>query len=257
MKIAVVLRQVPDLIEPLEIAPSGNELDYMSSSFLINEYDDHALEQSILLKESCGAEVMALALDFGDVDNTLYNAAAKGVDRIIKIPYDKETPPSPRTAAVMYAEAIRPLQPDLVLIGSQSPDELEGSVAPLLAMALQLPYLGVINGAEAVPENNSVRVFKEYPGAAKAKMRVHFPAVLGILTATKPPRYVPISRVRAAMKSTRFESAPVHVTLGEPLLSIRRFHPPETGRRAEIIAGDDETIAARLIQILEEKGLVK
>jgi len=54
MNIAVVLRQVPDLIEPLEIHSSGNAFDLGSASFILNETDDHALEQALLLKEAGG-----------------------------------------------------------------------------------------------------------------------------------------------------------------------------------------------------------
>ncbi|NLX97168.1 MAG: hypothetical protein GXY83_13420 [Rhodopirellula sp.] len=78
MNIAVVVRQVPDLIEPLEIDDSGAALDFSSASFLVNESDDHALEQAILLKEAGGGTVTVIALDYGDVDNTLYTAAASG-----------------------------------------------------------------------------------------------------------------------------------------------------------------------------------
>jgi len=57
MKIAVVLRQVPDLIEQLEIAGSGTALDWDEARFLVNETDDHALEQALLLKESGEASI--------------------------------------------------------------------------------------------------------------------------------------------------------------------------------------------------------
>ena len=83
MRIAVVVRQVPDLIEPLEVDSSGESLDWGAASFVLNECDDHALEQALLLKERHGGTVIVVALDFGDVANSLYAAAAKGADRII------------------------------------------------------------------------------------------------------------------------------------------------------------------------------
>jgi len=101
MNIAVVVRQVPDLIEPLEVAASGNALDLGAATFIVNESDDHALEQALLLKAAGGGSVTVVALDFGDVDNTLYAAAAKGADRIVKIPLDADAPPSPGAAAAM------------------------------------------------------------------------------------------------------------------------------------------------------------
>ncbi len=85
MNIVVVIRQVPDLIEPLEISDSGTAIDLGAASFIVNESDDHALEQALLLKEAGGGTVTVVALDFGDVDNTLYAATAKGADRIVKI----------------------------------------------------------------------------------------------------------------------------------------------------------------------------
>ena len=86
-----------------------------------------------------------VALDFGDVDNTLYTAAAKGADRIVKLSLDGE-PPSPRAAAALYAAAVKSLNPDLVLVGVQAHDELDGGLSPFLAAALGLPYVGVVCG---------------------------------------------------------------------------------------------------------------
>jgi electron transfer flavoprotein beta subunit len=256
MKIAVVVRQVPDLIEPLEIDASGAALDLSSASFIVNESDDHALEQAILLKEAGGATVDVVALDFGDVDNTLYTAAAKGADRIFKVPLEG-LPPPPRATAALLAEAIKPLAADLVLVGVQAHDELDGGVSPFLAAALGLPYVGVIRGVKAGPEPGMVTVCKEFPGAVMARMKVKLPAVLGILGADQPPRYVSVSRIRAAMKSTQFEERAVPTPPPEPLLSVCRLYPPVSGSRAEMLAGSEADVAARIAEILAEKGLVK
>lgn len=96
MKIAVVVRQVPDLIEPLEVAKEGNRLSLDGATFIVNESDEHALEQALLLKEAGGGQVAVVALDFGEVDNTLYTAAAKGAEQIVKIPWPAESAPNPR-----------------------------------------------------------------------------------------------------------------------------------------------------------------
>ncbi len=257
MNIVVVVRQVPDLIEPLEVAPSGTELDLDTASFLLNESDDHALEQALLLKEAQSGSVTVVALDFGEVDNTLYTAAAKGADRIVKIVPDGETPSPPRAAAARYAEAIRPLAADLVLVGVQAHDELDGGLSPFLAVALGLPYVGVIRGVKAGPEAGTVIACKEFPGAVMARMKVKLPAVLGILGADQPPRYVPVSRIRAAMKSTQFDECAAAAACAEPLMAIDRLYPPASGSRAEMLSGSEAEVAQRIAEILAEKGLVK
>lgn len=256
MKIAVVIRQTPDLIEPLEIADSGAALDLEDASFLVNESDDHALEQALLLKEASGGSVVVIALDFGDIDNTLYSAAAKGADQIIKIEYDEATPPPPRAAATIYAEAIKGLEPNLVLVGLQANDELEGVLPPMLALALELPYVGVIRGVQAA-DDGTVQALKEFPGAVMSRFTVRLPAVLGILAADQPPRYVPVSRIRAATKSTEFVQRRAAQVPSAALATVSRLYPPEAGERAEILSGSDGEIASRIAQILAEKGLIK
>lgn len=258
MKIAVVLRQLPDLIEPLELSDSGTEVNLEDATFLPNEYDEHALEQALLLKEQLGGSVTVVALDFGDVDNTLYSASAKGADQIVKIPYEEEMgSPSPKQLCKLFAPVIQDLQADLVLVGVQAFDELEGNVAPLLAHALRLPYAGLIQGIEPGSNEGTLIAYKEYPAAAKARMRITLPALLGILTASQPPRYVPISRIRQAMKSADFDEATSDSVSYQPQFELKRYYPPEVGERAQILEGDSEQLALKVIEILQEKGVLK
>ncbi len=257
MNIAVVVRQVPDLIEPLEIAPCGTAIDLDAASFILNESDDHALEQALLLKEAGGGTVTVVALDSGDVDNTLYTAAAKGADALIKISQQDHAPRSPRTAAARYAEAVKPLGADLVLVGVQAHDELDGALPPFLAAAMGLPYVGVIRGVRAATETGAVIVCKEFPGAVMAQVRVKLPAILGILGADQPPRYVPVSRIRAAMKSAQLSECEAAAPQREPLVSVVRLVPPAPAARAEMLSGSEAEVAARIADILSAKGLVK
>ena len=134
---------------------------------------------------------------------------------------------------------------------------MDGVLPPLLAGQLGLPYVGVIRGVKAGPAPGSVAVCKEFPGAVMARLQVRLPALLGILGAEQPPRYVPVSRIRAAMKTAQFEEQAVAVPEREPLVSIRRMYPPESASHAEMIAGSAEEVAVRLAAILAEKGLLK
>jgi electron transfer flavoprotein beta subunit len=257
MKIAVVVRQVPDLIEPVEIAASEKTVDLSMATFRANEADDFALEQAILLKEKSGGTVAVVALDFGDVQNTLYTAAAKGADRLITIPYDADLPPAPKEAAAAYAQVIRGLAPELVLVGSYAHDELESTLAPLLARELGLPFVGVVRGVRPAADGGTAVVFKEFPAAALAKMTVKLPALLGILGADQPPRYVPVSRIRALMKTAKIEEQEAAVPDASSAVTVQRLYHPAAGQRAEILEGPPEDVAAKIAGILKEKGVCK
>jgi electron transfer flavoprotein beta subunit len=57
MKIVVLLKLVPDLVEEVEIDSSGKTVDTTFMRLIINEPDDHALEQAILLKNEKGVKL--------------------------------------------------------------------------------------------------------------------------------------------------------------------------------------------------------
>jgi electron transfer flavoprotein beta subunit len=115
----------------------------------------------------------------------------------------------------------------------------------------------VIRGVKPSGDGASVAAFKEFPGAVMAKMNVKLPALLGILAAEEPPRYVPVSKIRSAMKSTEFEEKEVAAAEPEPVVTITRMYHPEAAERAEIIEGSEEEVASRIVDILLEKGMVK
>jgi electron transfer flavoprotein beta subunit len=203
MNIFVPVKSVPDLVEELEIDESGTALDMTFMRLILNELDEHAIEQAILLKERYGGQVTVAVLDDECADDTLYTAAAKGADRLIKLIRDFDGKLNNHSLARIFGAVAKGLQPDLVLTGVQAHDDLDGSVGPLLAELLRMPYVGYIAGVTVT--NGQCIVRKEYPGGMVAEMQVWVPAVLGIQAADEPPRYVAISKVRQAMKTVIIE----------------------------------------------------
>ena len=260
MNIIVFLKQVPDLVEELTVTDDGKDLDRSSVKFILSEYDDHALEQAILLKEKHGGHVHALALESEDVDDALYNAVAKGADVIVKIPCDAEQSLDAHRIAQMYYDIVKDKQYDLILTGVQAIDELDGQAGPILAAYLDVPYVGVVRGIEYNASSNSVNVHKEYPGGMLSEVSVKLPAVIGIQAAMQPPRYVPVAKLRLAMKSAAIEEIASTVPLGEATnfdLDIMKMYPPESSEHAEMLEGSMEDIAARIKTLFVERGILR
>ena len=107
MKILVPIKQVPDPVEELEFTPEGTGLDTTFMSLIINEADDHALEQALLLKEKHEAEVTVVALEMGEAEDVLYTALAKGADHAILIQGDFEEGATSHTVAALLADHVR------------------------------------------------------------------------------------------------------------------------------------------------------
>lgn len=266
MRIAVPVKIVPDLVEELVIDESGVILDAMELSLCLNEFDDHAIEQAILLKERDGSHVTVIAPDMEEADmvpktsaNVLFNAAAKGADQLVRVAGDmvpKTSAFDERMSNHAYARILTPvmrdLEPDLILTGVQAHNDLDGQLGPLLAEYLQFPYVGYVAGVQCV--NGKAVVRKEYPGGLMVELEVNLPAVFGIQAAEQPPRYVAFSRVRQAMKTVAIEERtaikPDHS--GAP--DVSRLYQPEGGKRASMIEGEADVVAARLLAILTERG---
>ena len=254
MNIVVLVKLVPDLVEELTIDPSGTALDASWLRVIINEFDDHAIEQAILLKERGGGRVTIVAVEAEGVDDVLYTAAAKGADRLLKVGGEPGSGPNNHALASGLTAIVKELQPDLVLTGVQAHNDLDGPVGPLLAEHLGMPYLGYVAGVTVSSGKATAR--KEYPGGVIAEMEVSLPGVLGIQAAEKPPRYVAVSKVRQAMQTATIESRPLAELDASGGLPVGRMFQPEASQRATMIEGDVEGVAAKLVGIFKEAGVL-
>jgi electron transfer flavoprotein beta subunit len=258
MNVVVLLRMVPDVVEELELAPGGKALDPDAVRMILSESDDHALEQAVLLKECHGGTVTAIAPEAPEVDDALYTALAKGVDRVLKIT-DVEPGLAARGAARIFAQALRTIPGvDLVLTGVQSFDDLDGLIAPLIAHDLGWAHVSIVTRVTVNPAARTAAVLKEFAGGVRGEFEVPLPAVLGIQAAEKPPRYVPVAKVRAAMKTQKIDQAPVPVMAdgGMPSIEVLRMAKPEVAGHAEMLEGEPEEVAGRICDLLAGKGLL-
>ena len=253
MNIFVLAKLVPDLVDELTIDPSGVALDLTFARWIVNELDDHAIEQGILLKERHGGNVTILAPDLDGADDVLFTAAAKGADRLIKLRGDFITANNHALARVVTA-VVKELGADLILTGVQAHNDLDGSVGPMLAECLGMPYVVYISGVSIGDGKSLVR--KEYPGGLIAEMEVTNPAVLGIQAAEQPPRYVAVSKVRQAMKEAHLDERDVSdLDLGGGP-SVGRMYQPEAASQAEMISGSPDEVADKLVGIFKELGVL-
>jgi len=251
MKIAVPVKFVPDLVEELTIDSGGTALDTSWLRLIINEFDDHSVEQAILLKERGGGQVIVAMTEAEGADDFLFASAAKGADQLIKLTGDFNNSNN-HALARAYADLLKELKPDLILTGVQAHNDLDGSVGPLLAEYLGMPYVGYVSGLTASGDKVTVR--KEYAGGLIAEMEVKLPAVLGIQAAEQPPRYVAYSKIRQVMGTAKIEERAVGDLDLSGGITVSRMFQPEVAERATMIEGSPEEVADKIIGIFKELG---
>ena len=256
MNIAVLTKQVPDLVEGVEIDASGKGVDPDSIRYILSESDDHALEEALLLKERVQARVEVFSLETGEVRDSLCMALAKGADRVVIVATGAETPPSNHTAAKIFASVMKGISFDLILTGVRAIDDLYGSLGGLLAGYLNLPYVGLVRKVEMTNGAAVAVVQKEYPGGYAAELEVNLPAVLGVQAAEQPPRYVPVSRLRQVMKTAKVEETEAAPPEAE-IVNVARMFKPEEGAGASMFSGTPEEVARQMADLFAERRLVR
>jgi electron transfer flavoprotein beta subunit len=254
MHVLVVLRLVPDTDEDFELGEDGKSIDREWIGFKLNEFDDHALEEGVLLKEASGAKVTAVALDGEGVDRLLQTALARGADSVAKIPHDLTDPIPAPVVAQMIAAFASQNRCDLILTGVQTVEDLFGQLAPALGAVLDWPQVSAVSALKA--EATHVVVQQEYSGGYSAALSVALPAVVGIQAASKPPRYVSGSKLRDVL-GAKIPTVDIDVDIDAKLGEVESLGFQESSGHAEMIEGKAEAVAARLVAILRERGFAK
>jgi electron transfer flavoprotein beta subunit len=157
-------------------------------------------------------------------------------------------------ASSILQDALQDISFDLILTGTEAVDDLDGSIGALLAARLGLPYVGYVIGV--TQENGKVVARKEYPGGLVAELEVTLPAVLGIQAAENPPRYVVTDLLMQAMRSATIEELEAGQVDPNGAVEVERMYLPEAGEHAEMIEGDVDQVADRLVALFQERGLL-
>ena len=257
MNIIVCVKRVPLTQEvDLEIAPSKKDVRRDMLAFVLNEWDNYAIEEAILLKEKLGGNVTAVTIGSEDDEEVLRRCLAMGADQAIRIdPGTIEL--DPFTTSKILSAVIKDMDYDLVLTGVQAEDNNEGAVGIMLAEHLGLACSAVVVGIEPQDKEATIRV--ELEGGIDEVSKIKLPAVLSIQTGINEPRYVSIMGIRKAAKKELNVLDLNGLNLSEDDLSRRSiieevFLPPET-EGAEILEGDASAIADQVIRIIREKGV--
>lgn len=250
MNIVVAIKHIPSIADDLPV--KGNNVDFDSVDFVLNEWDEHSIEQAVLIKEAVGGTVTVIGVDLiGELDNALHLALAKGADKAVKITADDPAADS-HMQAKWLAEAIRGMSPDLVFAGVQASNDLDGQIGPMIAAYLDMPYIGGTSAIEV--SNGTATVSKEFPGGVGMKYAVTLPFVAGVQSAPKPPRYAPVSKVRQMAQTATVEKV---APSGEASsgLTFKKMAPPVATGHAEMIEGSPKEVAAKIVELLKSKGL--
>ena len=262
MNIVVCVKHVPETAEAeVTIDESGKRIKTGDLVFDINEWDDYALEEAVLLKEKLGGSITVITVGPEDADETLRKCLARGADRAIRLT-DKAFEGSDgfATAKILH-KAVQNLPFDLVLTGAQAGDDGFAQVGVVLAELLGIPHATMVKKVSVT--EGLVKVSRELEGGLEQVMEIKLPAVLTIQTGINEPRYVSIMGVRKAREKELKVLSLTDIgleagTAGESgsWIRVEKMFIPPVEKEAEILTGGLDEIATKVVETLKAKGLI-
>lgn len=249
MKIAVCIKRVPDSETRVKIAPDGKSLDEAGVKFILNPYDEFAVEEALRRKEQAGAgEVVVLALGPAAAQETIRTALAMGADRGILLQADRIPPDGLEVAKALAAE-LKDGGYDLTLFGKMAIDDSNHQVGPMVAELLDLPCVTTVAHLE-IADGKGVAE-REIEGGVEV-VEFPLPAVLTTDKGLNEPRYPALKGIMAAKKKP-LDVKPT--SLGTGGLAIIALTPPPE-REAGKIVGDGAAAVVELVRLLREEAKV-
>ena len=251
MHIYVCLKHVPDTaanIRPL----AGTGFDE-SVKFIINPYDEYALEQALRIRESgSGAEVIAVSVGKEAAATTLRTALAMGADRAILIQTEAYFMDAIETGRLLHSAISTDGSPDLILTGRQSIDT-EGMQIPYrLGVLFDMPV--AVNIVTFSMADGLITVEREIEGDIRQVIEMPMPCIVGATKGLNIPRCPTLpammkakkKEIRVVPRADLGSAAPVQAV---ELLALEAV--PDRGR-GRMLEGRPDEMVWELLSILRE-----
>lgn len=248
MTICVCIKRVPDTEAQILLAADGRSVDSAGINYIINPYDEYALEAALQLQEQQGGTVTLVSVGPEDTDKVLRKALAMGGDQAVLLTVDSD-PTDPAQAAGALAAWLATQSFDLVLCGKQGVDQDHGATGPMLAEKLGLACVAGISSLAV--ENGQATVEREIEGG-KERYRLALPAVFSCDKGLNEPRYASLKGIMAAKKKP-LETLPAQV--GGSTQSIEGLAYP-AARPAGRIIGKGPEAAGELLGLLRNEAKI-
>ncbi len=247
MKIAVCVSHVPDTETKVKIGSDGRTIDPSGVNYIVNPYDEFAVEEALKIRDKEGGEVLVVSLGGDANKETLRKALAMGADKAVLLK-DAEIRDS-FAIAKGIAEYLKTYEPDLILVGKQSIDYDNMQVGGLIAEFLGLPSVSVVVKLEIA--DGKIKAEREIEGAHEF-VEATLPCVVAAQRGLNEPRYPSLKGIMQAKKKPIEEVEAAKVESRVQVLAMKK--PPE--KQPGKIVGEGTDAVPELVRLLREEAKV-
>ncbi|MGZ3773749.1 MAG: electron transfer flavoprotein subunit beta/FixA family protein [Pseudobdellovibrionaceae bacterium] len=256
MKIFVCIKQVPDTETKIKITPDQNGIDTAGIKWVMNPYDEFAVEEAIKLRDANpGSQAWVISAGPKNrVIESLRTALAMGADEAIVI--NAENLDNFSTAKAL-AEVIKTEGGAKVIFsGKLAIDDNASSVSQMIAEFLNVPHTTVVSKFAYNGEN--IIVERDTEGGAKEVVQMMTPAVVAANKGLNMPRYASLPGIMKAKKKVikEVEFASLNIPATDIKIKYTDFTLPAEKPPVKMLAGDTSAQATELVKLLRDEAKV-
>lgn len=254
MKIYVCVKHVPDTAATIKkVGDTGFD---ESVKFVLNPYDEYAVEEAIQLVKKMGGEVVIVSIGKETAINSIRSALAVGANRAILVKADEQFMDSGYTGQILKAAIEQDGTPDLIFTGKQSVDSEGMQTHYRLGAAFGMPVATEVVSFEL--DGDKAIVEYEIGGGDREVVELALPCVIGATKGLNEPRYPKLPDILKSKKKEikQIEIGALGITPSPKNATLIKLEPvPERGD-AKMLEGDTREMVEALIRLLKEEDKV-
>jgi electron transfer flavoprotein beta subunit len=249
MNVLLLLKAVADSEATIKPAMDSKSVALDGISWILNPYDEYAVEEALKLREADGAgEVVAVSFGSDDVPKVLRTALAMGVDRAVHIKGNVSF--DTLATARVLAEVVKGMTYDLILCGKQAIDHDNAGVSVMVAELLGIPSISVVTKLDRT--DGKVICEREVEGGVEV-VESPLPCLIACQKGLNEPRYASLKGIMAAKKKPLDEVPALAVDVQVEVISVESRPPRKPG---EIVGKGVEAVPVLIKKLKEEAKVI-
>jgi electron transfer flavoprotein beta subunit len=261
MNSIVCLKEVPDTETRIEVR--DGRVAEEGIQYVVNPYDEYALEEALKWQEAHGGKVTLVSLGPERARESILKGLAMGADEVYHLSDEAFLGGDAYATAKALAAAITKLGDfDVIFCGKQAVDADNHAVGAMLAEMLDVPQVAVVSKLEIAEDAKTARAERDIEGG-KEVVELPLPAVFTTQKGLNEPRYPSFRGIRQARRKpfTQWTVADVGLEASDvgaagAKMEVVEVLPPPERPSGRIIPGEPAEAAKEVVRLLREEAKV-
>ncbi|MBE1554472.1 electron transfer flavoprotein subunit beta/FixA family protein [Sporosarcina limicola] len=256
MNIYVLVKRTFDTEEKITV--SNGKIADDGAEFIINPYDEYAIEEAIQVRDAHEGEVTVITIGGDEAQKQLRTALAMGADKAVLINTEDDLDEMDEyTSAKIIAEYLKDKEVDLILAGNVAIDGGSGQVGPRVAELLGINYVTTITNLEI--DGTSVKIIRDVEGDSET-IETSLPLLVTAQQGLNEPRYPSLPGIMKAKKKPLEELELDDLDLDEDEVEAKtetiEIYLPQAKAAGRILEGDVADQVKELVNLLNTEAKV-